>query len=436
MCILIFSCLSFYTYYLHRHLRHSLEAEQAKTTKNIAESEQLIEAYSNNEKELEADIVEQEKTVASLTKEKDGLTKQIEALQLEVEVLSSKIKDTQDLEASNANLKKELDNIDSTFDKERSAMAKQVTVAEEKVGALEKELDTKRKLVHTAEKALEETSANLVNVQGQYDKEVQAVKDLQGELQGMTAKLADLEASNLKATAQQEEAAAKQIAALQAQVDTLTTKLKEATNSAAKSEQKLKDYESRVESMQGTLMQSSTNVEARENDLTTLKNELEAVKVKADAALAKQVKKSEELQLELNRTKKQMSDSLAEANVEITQRGQVLERKERELTEVSAQYKDLVAQVDNVNASAKEKLTAQAEDLRKMEVKLKSESQEKGALANEIAKLKKDIAVSTDGAEKTVNAQNSEMKKMEQVRFVLSDFYHNEYFLLWVSLGH
>ena len=64
-------------------------------------------------------------------------------------------------------------------------------------------------------------------------------------------------------------------------------------------------------------MQSSTNVQARENELATLK--------------AEHSKKNDQLVLELERMKKQLSNELAEANVEITQRGQLLERKERML---------------------------------------------------------------------------------------------------------
>lgn len=85
--------------------------------------------------------------------------------------------------------------------------------------------------------------------------------------------------------------------------------------------------------MQGDLLQSSTNVRAREDELVALRNDLEIVKEKARHPAAGQKAENDKLRAEFDRARKETRDSLAEANVEITQRGRVLERKERALVE-------------------------------------------------------------------------------------------------------
>mmetsp|Transcript_44058 Transcript_44058/g.79056 ORF Transcript_44058/g.79056 Transcript_44058/m.79056 type:complete len:211 (-) Transcript_44058:2406-3038(-) len=199
-------------------------------------------------------------------------------------------------------------------------MEKQITTTSTKIASLEEELETKLKMVSTTEKALEETRANLKNIQGQYDQEAGVVQTLQEESKGMTAKLAQMQSQQKQdATSQQKQdspaaaavaaATAKQIETLQSQSKTLAAQLKEANDNAAKS--------ARVESMSGTLMQSSTNVQARENEIATLKAELMVVKEQTKDAVAKQSKKNDQLALELERVKKQLSNELAEANVEL-----------------------------------------------------------------------------------------------------------------------
>jgi uncharacterized protein YnzC (UPF0291/DUF896 family) len=88
--------------------------------------------------------------------------------------------------------------------------------------------------------------------------------------------------------------------------------LKEANDNARKSEQKLKDYEAKIESMQGTLMQFFMNVLAR-------MNELAATKEQSGLTMVEQTNKNERLQSELDRAKKETSDSFAKANVKVTQ---------------------------------------------------------------------------------------------------------------------
>ena len=108
------------------------------------------------------------------------------------------------------------------------------------------------------------------------------MQSLQNDLQTLNAKLAKVKSSSLKSASQEQEAAAGLIKTLQSRTNSLAVQLKEANDNATKSEQRLKDYEFRVNSMEGTLMQSLTNVEARENELTTLKNTLAAVKAQAE----------------------------------------------------------------------------------------------------------------------------------------------------------
>ena len=79
----------------------------------------------------------------------------------------------------------------------------------------------------------------------------------------------------------------KQIQALQSQSNSLA-----ANNKFINSEQKLKDYEARVESMQGTLMQSST---ALKLELKEKKGMIASLTQERDAS----VKQAEELKLEL-----------------------------------------------------------------------------------------------------------------------------------------
>ena len=93
----------------------------------------------------------------------------------------------------------------------------------------------------------------------------------------MKAKLADAEASQQKSASQERDASAKQIRLLQTQASSLAMQLKEANVKARMSEQKLIDYEAKIESMQGTLMQSSTNVLERAKELAATKDEASLV---------------------------------------------------------------------------------------------------------------------------------------------------------------
>ena len=87
---------------------------------------------------------------------------------------------------------------------------------------------------------------------------------------------------------------------------------------------------------------------------------------------------NERLQSEIHRVRKELSNSLAKANAEVTQRGALLVRKEMMLAELQDKYDSLLDQMDKANASAKTKIELQAEQLRTVEA---SGSKEKSASA-------------------------------------------------------
>ena len=327
----------------------------------------------------------------------DASVKQVKALKLELEALEGKVENARLLEASNASLMRE-------FVDERSAMEMHIASMEEKIASLEEELEAKRDKASSTEKALEEMAA-LDAVWAQYVEEAASAKKLDGELQTMAAKLADAEASRLKSASQNEDTWAKQIRLLPSQTSSLAMQLKEEANDKArKSKEKMKDYEAKVESMQGTLMQSSTNVLARVNELAPANEQ-------ASLAMAEQTNKNERLQSELDCDRKEMSDSLGKANVKITQRGAVLERKERMLAELQHKYDSVLDQMERASASAKETIKLQAERLMTVEA---SGSKEKSALAAQISQLTKEITLVRSDVQKTITALNSDIKYMAQ----------------------
>ena len=327
----------------------------------------------------------------------DASVKQVKALKLELEALEGKVENARLLEASNASLMRE-------FVDERSAMEMHIASMEEKIASLEEELEAKRDKASSTEKALEEMAA-LDAVWAQYIEEAASAKKLDGELQTMAAKLADAEASRLKSASQNEDTWAKQIRLLPSQTSSLAMQLKEEANDKArKSKEKMKDYEAKVESMQGTLMQSSTNVLARVNELAPANEQ-------ASLAMAEQTNKNERLQSELDCDRKEMSDSLGKANVKITQHGAVLERKERMLAELQDKYDSVLDQMERASSSAKEKIELQAERLMTVEA---SGSKEKSALAAQISQLTKEITLVRSDVQKTITALNSDIKYMAQ----------------------
>lgn len=193
-----------------RSLKQSLEEEQAKSTKDIAEYEERLSGYVNKEKSLKDDILAKDTTIATLTKEKDANMNQVEVLKLEIEVLESKVNDAQQLEVSNADLQKKLDSAASEFEEEMSMMKTQFANTQEKITSLEEELESKQKVVSSTEKKLEDTRAKLTSVQGQYDKEAAAVQKLQDELEVLTSKLADVEeAAQRNAVSKEQDAGAR-----------------------------------------------------------------------------------------------------------------------------------------------------------------------------------------------------------------------------------
>ena len=384
-----------------RILRQSFKDAQAKSAQNDAEYEQRLSSYVDIENALQLELKEKENTIDNLMKDKDATMKQVEVLQLELEVLQSKVNQ---VELSNSSLARELTDAESVFEREKSAMELQIATTEQTIADLEEELKSKRDIITTSEKALEETRAKLSIVQGQYDEEVANVKTLTNEIKSMKVVLAEAEASQTKTALQEQQAAAKQIQSLQSRANSLEAQLKEATDNAARSEQKLKDYQAKVDLMQGTLLQSSTNVQAREN-------ELEAVKEQAKLSVAEQAKMNEQLQSELDRVQKEMSDSLAKANADITQRGRILEEKEKMLASLQEKYTLLLDQMESANVLAKKKLDAQAEQIRKLEV---AGNQELSNLSGQVSTLKKDLSLTQGDAQKRVTALNNKIQSLEK----------------------
>ena len=386
---------------MHRTLRQAFEDAQAKSTQNSAEYEQRLSSYVGMEKALQLELNDKERTIENLTKERDANAKQVEALQLELEVLQGKVNESN---TSLSSLARELTDAESTFEREKSVMATRIADTEQTIIKLEEELKVTRERISTSEKTLTDTLAKLSMAQEQYDKEAASVKGLEMELQNMKVVLAETEASQKEAASQEQEALAKQLQSLQSRADSLEAQLKEATDKATRSEQKLKDYQAKVDSMQGTLLQSSTNVEARENELA-------AVREQARQSVAEQTKKNEQLRSELNRVQKEMSDSLAKANAEFMQRGRLLEEKEKMLASLQEKYNLLLDQLESANIMAQKKLDAQAEQLRKLEV---SGTQELNTLSGQVSTLKKDLSLVQGDAQKRITALNTNIQSMEQ----------------------
>ncbi len=334
-------------------------------------------------------------------KDKDATGKQVEVLQLELEVLQRKVNQ---VETSNSSLARELTDAESVFEREKSAMELQIATTEQTITDLEEELKSKRDMISTSEKALEETRAKLSIVQGQYDQEVANVKALTNEIKSMKIVLAEAEASQTETASQEQQAAAKQIQSLQSRANSLEAQLKEATGNASRNEQKLKDYQAKLDSMQGTLLQSSTNVQARENEFA-------AVKEQAKLSVAEQAKNNEHFQSELDRVQKEMSDSLAKANTDIAQRGRILEEKERMLASLQEKYTLLLDQMESANVLAKKKLDAQAEQIRKLEV---AGNQELSNLSGQVSTLKRDLSLTQGDAQKRITALNNKIQAMEK----------------------
>ena len=138
-------------------------------------------------------------------------------------------------------------------------------------------------------------------------------------------------------------------------------------------------------------------------------------KQNANAALEGQSQKNEALQSELDKTKKSMGDALAKANVEITQRGRILEIKERELQQLQSKYAALVEDGKVSQIEAKKEIDTRVQDLTRMEASLKMQHEERGVLEKEIVKFKGEIERAKGEVRKSGDVRDGEMKKMEQV---------------------
>lgn len=99
----------------------------------------------------------------------------------------------------------------------------------------------------------------------------------------------------------------------------MSAQLEQANDNASTSDQKLKGCQAEVDSMQTTIMELSTDIEAKEMEVSTLKNDLVAVKEKARLASEYETRKTNELLSEIENLRLQMSDKLVKANEEITQ---------------------------------------------------------------------------------------------------------------------
>jgi len=154
------------------------------------------------------------------------------------------------------------------YDKKASAVQK-----------LEEELESKKQLVSSTKKKLDNTRAGLGVAREQYNKKASAVRKLEEELKTVTSKL-DAERNAVS----QEQVSMKKIQTLQSQVSSLSAQLEQANDNASTSDQKLKGCQAEVDSMQTTIMELSTDIEAKEMEVSTLKNDLVAVKEEARLA--------------------------------------------------------------------------------------------------------------------------------------------------------
>ena len=397
-----------------RELRLSLEEEQAKSSKAADDYESRFAQFADQEKSLKDAMDAKEREIADLLKEREAASKHIDVLQLEIETLGSKVQDSDELKTSNASLQKELADLQTAYENEKSTMQAKMVETEGKIASLEKELDEKKGLVESTGKSLDEARAELDASKSEYVSKAQAVEQLEGELKGLMDKLTKAESSQKVAASKQREASAKQIQQLQSDKDALSNKLASANDAAAKAQQQLKDYEKRVETMSGTLMQSSTSVESKENELAALKIELTAAKDEAKAAVTKQTNMRKQMQAELERVRTETSNSISEANVEINQRGAMLQQKENLLQELQKKYDVLVDEAKKSNTASKSKIAAQNDELIKMESSLKASTQQNGSLNEQIMRLKKNLALAESDAGKSAQAQAKEVKLSEQ----------------------
>lgn len=270
-------------------------------------------------------------------------------------------------------LQKEVDGATKqrAVDEAKARAAKEAQHAKEKlIVSLEEALDTKRKLVSTTEKVIQETRANLGDVQAQYSKESKAVQALKDELDSMKGKLADAFESQSAMTDEEKEAdveVAQKIQALQSQADGLAAQLEEAHEVAGKSEQRLKDHEAKVTSMTRQQSQSSTEVADQEGRLSLLKDGFDSQSRELEALRARLAAESER------------NNALDERIREINARA----FDARTIGEVGS----LQAQREKEKAEAT--IRAQAEAMEKLEARLRAESRHKKALASQIAAIKR-----------------------------------------------
>ena len=248
----------------------------------------------------------------------------------------------------------------------------------------------------------------------QYDKKASAVRELEKELKTVKSKL---DAAQLN-TVSQEQVSSKKIQTLQSQVSSLSAQLEQANDNASTSDQKLKGYQAEVDSMQTTIMGLSTDIEAKEMEVSTLKNELVVVKEEARLASEYETRKTNELLSEIDKLRLQMSDKLVKANVEITEYDSIIEYKERMIVDL----KDKLNQVESDSDAQAKELKKKVNDLTnqiKEEQKLRYEAlQVKSSLEKDLLKqidqLSNDIVVAK-------SAVQDKDKKLQELTSQLED---------------
>ncbi|KAL7552851.1 hypothetical protein ACHAWF_016096 [Thalassiosira exigua] len=110
-----------------------------------------------------------------------------------------------------------------------------------------------------------------------------------------------------------------------------------------------------------------------------------------------------------------VSKLTANVEKEIRLRQAVLAGKEGIQSMFQKKMDDMSSGMNKIRSDAKRKIKAQAKELKSLEAKLQSESQEKGALTSQIALLKSGMSSAEKNAQKSIDAKNSQIKKMEEV---------------------
>ena len=164
------------------------------------------------------------------------------------------------------------------------------------------------------------------------------------------------------------------------------------------------------------------------NDNQDNQNSEQLAKVQAEVAVVKenarmllrhmaaQTTENEQLQSDLDRVREELGDSLAEASVEIIQRGNKIEQQDRLLVELQTKYNDVLEQLNHGDNSSQTIINALQSELNMIK---DSSSQLKDALNEQITQLKEKLETTKNEAETTINRQSKELR-------MLGEEYRNE----------